>query len=425
MVLLHWVKFFFPDFAVGRITKNLLVGFVLFVTGLLGVLRASANDTAFPVLPGLERAVEFWKLVFTHYSITEIVFHDPLEPMKIYKVVQIPESSAARQIIEAERDRISGENGFSEEENRVRWQRGIRERFAQGLQRSQIYMKQMQRIFAEEGVPGDLAYLPLVESSFHPGARSQAGAVGMWQFIRSTGKEFLLINKQIDERRDPLDSTRAAARLLKQNYEALGNWPLAITAYNHGRQGMVRAVAEVESDDLVEIIHSYESPAFGFASKNFYAEFLAALEVAREREEHFPDLQYRPPLFLEEIELHRPVSIAALLKPVGISRQQFLEWNPALSPRLREVPRGYRVKVPAEKFAGLREFIHKLLHRSSAKAKRAPSQGRSSWVRHRVAKGETLSRIARRYRVSVGQIQKANSLSGHKITAGDFIRIPR
>ena len=408
-----------------RIRKKLLVGFVLFVTGWLGVQRACANDAPFPALPGLESAVEFWKLVFTRYSIGDVVFHDPLEPMKIYKVVQIPEGSSARQVIEAERDRISAENGFSKEENRVRSQRGIKERFAQGLQRSQIHMKQMQRIFADEGVPGDLAYLPLVESSFHPGARSQAGAVGMWQFIRSTGKEFLLINKHIDERRDPLDSTRAAARFLKQNYEALGNWPLAITAYNHGRQGMLRAVSEVGSDDLVEIIRSYDGPAFGFASKNFYAEFVAALEVAREREEHFPDLEYHPPLFLEEIELHRPVSIAALLKPVGISRQQFLEWNPALSPRLGEVPRGYRVKVPTERFAGLREFIHKLLHRSSAKANAGPSQESSSWIRHRVAKGETLSLIARRYKVPVVQIQKANSLSGHKITAGDFIRIPR
>ena len=398
---------------------------MLFAMGLLGVQRSGANETPFPVLPGLESAVEFWKLVFTRYSIADVIFHDPLEPMKIYKVVQIPESASARQLIEAERDRINAENGITAEENRVRWQRGIKERFAQGLQRSQIYMKQMQRIFAEESVPGDLAYLPLVESSFYPGARSQAGAVGMWQFIRSTGKEFLLIDKHIDERRDPLDSTRAAARFLKQNYEALGNWPLAITAYNHGRQGMVRAVSEVGSDDLVEIIHSYDGPAFGFASKNFYAEFLAALEVAREREEHFPDLEYYPPLFLEEIELNRPVSIAALLKPVGISRQQFLEWNPALSPRLSEVPRGYRVKVPAERFAGVREFIHKLLHRSSAKTNVAPSRSKSSWVRHRVAKGETLSLIARRYKVPVVQIQKANSLSGHKITAGHSIRIPR
>jgi membrane-bound lytic murein transglycosylase D len=398
---------------------------MLFAMGLLGVQRGGANETPFPVLPGLESAVEFWKLVFTRYSIADVIFHDPLEPMKIYKVVQIPESASARQLIEAERDRIYAENGITTEENRVRWQRGIKERFAQGLQRSQIYMKQMQRIFAEESVPGDLAYLPLVESSFYPGARSQAGAVGMWQFIRSTGKEFLLINKHIDERRDPLDSTRAAARFLKLNYEALGNWPLAITAYNHGRQGMVRAVSEVGSDDLVEIIRSYDGPAFGFASKNFYAEFLAALEVAREREEHFPDLEYHPPLFLEEIELHRPVSIAALLKPVGISRQQFLEWNPALSPRLSEVPRGYRVKVPAERFAGVRELIHKLLRRSSAKTNAAPSRSKSSWVRHRVAKGETLSLIARRYKVPVVQIQKANSLSGHKITAGHSIRIPR
>jgi membrane-bound lytic murein transglycosylase D len=423
MVLIQSVKFWARQVMLRSVTK-LLLGCAISLLGASYHQTAAADDALFPVLPGLESSVEFWKLVFTRYTTADILFHDPSQPMTIYRVAQVPEGPAARQMIETERDRLADELGMTDE-GQVRWQRGIKERFAQGLQRSQIYIKQMQRIFAEEGVPGELAYLPLVESSFHIGARSQAGAVGMWQFIRSTGKEFLLINKHIDERRDPLDSTRAAARFLKQNYQALGNWPLAITAYNHGRQGMMRAVSETGSDDLVEIIRRYDGPAFGFASKNFYAEFLAALAVVREREEHFPNLEYHAPLFLEEIELNRPLAISALLKPVGASRQQFFEWNPALSPRLNEVPKGYRVKVPTERFAGLRDFLHKLLHGSSPPPRATSSRDPSSWIRHRVAKGETLTRIAQRYRVSVVQIQKANSLSGPKIAAGDFIRIPR
>ncbi|HWP59344.1 MAG TPA: transglycosylase SLT domain-containing protein [Candidatus Acidoferrales bacterium] len=387
--------------------------------------RSRAEEAPFPVLPGLESAVEFWKLIFTRFSVREVVFHDPEQPLKIYKVLEIPEGPAARELIEAERERVSAEHGFTKEEARVRAQRGTRERFGEGLRRSRLYLNQMKRIFAQEGVPTGLVYLPLVESSFHPGARSPAGAVGMWQFIYSTGKEFLRIDKHVDERKDPLESTRAAARLLKRNYEALGNWPLAITAYNHGRSGMLRAVSEVGSDDLVEIIRRYQGPAFGFASKNFYAEFLAALEVVRESEEHFPDLVYPQPILLEELELARPLRLAALLKPAGISRDQFLEWNPALNPRLGEVPKGYRLKVPAEKFASLREFVLKLLRGPAANpAKPARARG-ASWTRHRVQKGETLSAIARRYNVSVMRIQKANSIAGHKITAGDFLKIPR
>ena len=101
--------------------------------------------------------------------------------------------------------------------------------------------------------------MPLVESSFNVRARSRYGAVGLWQFMRSTGRRYLRIGRGIDERMDPLESTRAAARLLKENYEHFGNWPLAITAYNHGRRGILRAVREVGSRDLSEIIQRYES----------------------------------------------------------------------------------------------------------------------------------------------------------------------
>jgi membrane-bound lytic murein transglycosylase D len=151
---------------------------------------------------------------------------------------------------------------------------------------------------------------------------------------------------------------------------------------------------------------------------------LAALQVVRESEEHFPGLKYHPPLFLEEVELHRPVPLASLLKPVGASRQQFLEWNPALSPKLGEVPKGYKVKVPVERFPSLRDFISRLLGRTTINP--AARGGRERpWIHHRVAKGETLGIIARRYKIPVAQIQKANTLSGHRIVAGELLKIPR
>jgi membrane-bound lytic murein transglycosylase D len=187
----------------------------------------------------------------------------------------------------------------------------------------------------------------------------------------------------------------------------------------------MRAVSEVGSDDLVEIILHYEGASFGFASKNFYAEFLAALQVVRESEEHFPGLEYHPPLFLEEVALHRPVPLASLLKPVGVSRQQFLEWNPALSPKLGEVPKGYKVKVPVERFPSLRDFISRLLGRPTIKPAGRGVRERLAWMHHRVVKGETLGIIARRYKIPVAQIQKANALSGHRIVAGELLKIPR
>jgi membrane-bound lytic murein transglycosylase D len=132
-------------------------------------------------------------------------------------------------------------------------------------------------ILRRHNVPEELAALPLVESSFNPHARSKAGAVGLWQFIRATGKNYLSITRQRDDRRDPIRATEAAARLLKHNYEALGSWPLAIMAYNHGKEGIQAARTAVGRSAVEVIIAQYDGPRFGFASRNFYPEFLAAL----------------------------------------------------------------------------------------------------------------------------------------------------
>src|SRR5207245_1828647 len=114
-------------------------------------------------------------------------------------------------------------------------------------------------------------------------------ALGVWQFTRGTGRMYLNINKKTDDRLDPMKSTHAAAKLLHDNYRALGSWPLAITAYNHGRAGMMRAKSEV-GDDLTKIISDYRGPVFGYASMNFYTEFLAAVDVYNNYEQYFGTL---------------------------------------------------------------------------------------------------------------------------------------
>lgn len=410
-----------------RILIFFLISLLVPLPGHFESREASADETPLPLLPGLEEAVEFWKLVFTRHGSSELIFHDALEPMKIYKVLQVGENDPPRRLIEEEQGKILREYDLGRDEKRVRVQRGIKERFASGLRTSRKYLEQMQRIFLEEGLPTDLAYLPLVESSFDVHARSRAGALGIWQFMPSTGKKFLRISSAVDERRDPVESTRAAARFLKQNYEIFGNWPLAITAYNHGREGILRAITEVGSKDLMEIIRRYQSPSFGFASKSFYPEFLAALEVARRSEEFFPALDYHPPFPLEEIEVKRPVAIAALLKPTDIPRSEFLEWNPALNPNIRDIPTGYRVKVPAEKLELFLAAYQRVVKPSSVRAKALPArEGAVSWMRHRVAPGETLSQIAKNYQISVEEIQQANGLaSAHLIAAGQQLKIPK
>ncbi len=150
----------------------------------------------------------------------------------------------------------------------------------------------MKKILKQEGVPEDLVYLPHVESSFNCQARSKAGAVGMWQFLRGTGKQYLTINKRVDQRKDPLLSTRAAARLLRDNYARLQSWPLALIAYNYGTNGLVRATEEHNTSDFEYILDNHKERTFRFASRNFYAEFLAAKEIARNPDRYFKEMKF-------------------------------------------------------------------------------------------------------------------------------------
>ncbi|MEA2657514.1 MAG: rane-bound lytic murein transglycosylase [Candidatus Binatota bacterium] len=304
-----------------------------------------AQQTPFPIPSGLEETVEFWKHVFTRYGANQIVLFDPMDPGKIYSVVSAADGSA----IDRERAKIVADYNLADDENRIRTQRGAKEHFLEGLKISGRYIGQMQKIFREEGLPPDLAYLPLVESSFNIRARSSVGAVGMWQFMPETGKKFLRIDTAVDERLDPIASTRAAARLLKENYRILGRWPLAITAYNHGTDGIFRGIKAVESDDLVDLIRRYESPTFGFASKNFYAEFLAVVDIATNNEQYFPHLRTHRPVILQEVAVKRSAKLQALLKPAAISQRDFLDWNPALDPAAQSIPLGYRVKLRPDK----------------------------------------------------------------------------
>jgi membrane-bound lytic murein transglycosylase D len=272
---------------------------------------AFAQQTELPA-EGLDSRVGFWKKIFTQYGKEDIVIHDRIRVNLIYDVadesnvsdklssverglkelmanVDTPEavSLTARQL----RDAIVADGVTPSAANldqlieNIHTQRGIKERFREGVIRSGRYLHAFRNAMKAEGVIPELALLPLVESSFQ-NAKSKAAALGVWQFTRSTGRLYLTINRKTDERLDPMKATRAAAKLLRDNYRALGSWPLAITAYNHGRGGMLRARNEVGSD-MTKIIENYRGPVFGYASMNFYSEFLAAVDVYNNYEQYF------------------------------------------------------------------------------------------------------------------------------------------
>ena len=282
---------------------------------------ATAAQDLLPRPPELEPDVQFWLRVYTQVSTNEGLIHDQHRLSVVYETLHFdadtPSPERARKV-DTERERFEdilgrlahGAEPRDDEERRVRalwgddatpaqleaaasdvrFQLGQSDRFRAGLVRAGAWETHIGEVLANLGLPAEIAALPHVESSFDPYAYSKVGAAGLWQFMRSTGRRFLRIDAAVDERLDPYRETEAAAQLLSYNYRLLGSWPLAITAYNHGAEGMRRARELLGTDDIVRIVREYHSPTFGFASRNFYVSFLAALTIAQNPEKYFGGL---------------------------------------------------------------------------------------------------------------------------------------
>lgn len=398
----------------------LCFGFLLFTSASVKAESDPANPRAslFPVPAGLESSVEFWKKVFSEFTRSQLVYFDPFDMSRIYEVTDVGEESRSNEYINDERARIGAAHGVAIE--RVKAQRGIKERTAAGIKRSGRYLAQIQQIFVERGLPPELTYLPMVESSYDINARSSVGALGIWQFMPRTGRQYLRVSSGVDERRDPLESSRAAASYLKEAYENLGSWPLAITSYNYGQAGVARAVDEVGSSNLVDLIERYNHPYWGFPPKQFYAEFLAAVEIGSNVARYFPELEVDAAVTIKEVEVNRSTTLASLIKSSGLDRDDFLGWNPALSSRARIVPAGYRVKLPTDRTV---EPLVVLAKNEEVKPK---AKAQPQVVHHRVKRGETLFEIARRYGASVQRIAQLNGLrQSHLLRVGTTLRIPQ
>jgi membrane-bound lytic murein transglycosylase D len=401
-----------------RLFSLLLLSVVAFSPARVGAQRNPSNPSPFPVPAGIESSVEFWKKIFTEYSLAQLIYFDPQDPGKIYEVVDVGQDSRSNDYINSERARIAAANNV--DIDRVKAQRGVKERTAAGIKRSGRYIAQIQQIFRDRGLPAELTYLPIVESSYDNSARSSVGAIGIWQFMPATGRQYMRVNAAIDERRDPFESSRAAASYLKQAYDYLGSWPLAITSYNYGPAGMARAVSEVGSNNLVDLIQRYQHPYWGFAPKHFYAEFLAAVEIGGNYDQYFPGLELEPAAPVQEVELTANTSVASLIKTTGLSRDELLSWNPALSPSMSIAPAGYRVKLPSD-----RSSEPPLAVAQAQPSIRQPA-AQAQVVRHRVKPGETIFQIARRYGASVQRILQANGLRQARfVRAGTTLVIPQ
>lgn len=433
---------------------RLLTFFALLLA--FGVTFEAKADETFPKPAELAPDVDFWISVFTEYDSGEGVLHDSRNLAVIYERIDIPEGLSGRerrQRVETRRDQYKAilnrlaasadREGLSAEERRVlalwpehvsagvlrraandiRFQQGLADRFREGLVRAGRYRAHVDAEFARLGIPVGLAALPHVESSYNPDARSHVGASGIWQFTRDTGRRYLQIDHILDERNDPFIATIAAGKLLAYNYSITGNWPMAITAYNHGLAGVRRAMREFGDTAYVDILRRYDGRAFGFASRNFYVAFLAAYEVDRDVERYFPGLVPAQPVDYEIVDLDGYVPVDALAAALGVDAELIAEHNPALQPAIwqgsKYLPREYRVRVPA---GALQSPLPRLL---AALPPDALFDAQLPDLFHTVVRGDTLSEIAAAYGTRVSTLVALNGLgSRHRIRAGQTLRLP-
>ncbi len=288
--------------------------------------HGGSSSNTFPRPAEIEPQVAFWSKVYSKWGRSQVAIHDKVHMDIIYDVFDLPGETADiltagqkdyiqerfhdwKARLAALEDKVSAGMALDEDERglvqhiaqktghrnaiqgaseRLRYQRGLKERFRKGLEIGRRYDGQFRQIFRNAGLPEDLAYLPHVESSFQYNAHSSAGALGIWQFTSGAAKMFMNGDSSAGARLDPINSTRGAARYLAYAYEKLGSWPLAVTSYNHGIGGMQRA-RNAHGHDFMHIVKFYNGPQFGFASRNYYAEFLAARDIATNPERYFSE----------------------------------------------------------------------------------------------------------------------------------------
>src|ERR1700689_5423085 len=418
---------------------------------------AAAADEADPFThpPALEADVRFWIRVYTEVTTDQGLLHDDWNLKLVYEVLRFdPASSPAqreRRVAEAKtryavllRRFAAGDttdltpherrilHAFGEKATprdyldaieRIRFQLGQADRFHEGLIRAAAWETHIARVLKEHGVPVEIAALPHVESSFNPAAYSKVGAAGLWQFMPSTAKRFMRVDGIVDERLDPYSATEAAANLMLYNYRLLGSWPLTVTAYNHGPGGLRRAQDELGTSDIAVIVKRYQGKTFGFASRNFYVAFLAALEVDRHAEKYFGPMARLPDTENTPVELPDYISVTTLAKAFKVDMGALKVLNPALRPPIwngsRLGPRGYRLRLPGT-----------LPHAEIAAAwERLPPAQRYLAQRndgsHRIRRGETLVGIAAASGVSLNRLLATNGWSAdHTAARGESVRIP-
>lgn len=430
-------------------------------------MREATVVGPFQVPPKLRGRVDFWKDVFAKYGRNQVAIHHREFPQVVFGVLDFSAEAETMNDVELERykDRVEREtvasmkqqirqllNGerpstpFQEsfvekmqtlpegvrsykrilDEDLIRTQTGIRERYAQAIGRAWKYLPVMEQIFTTEyGLPKELTRLPFIESSFDYTAYSSVGAAGIWQFMPRTARSHrMLVGRYVDERRDPVKATRGAAEYLRLAYQELGSWPLAITSYNHGVGGVRSKVRAAGTSNIADIVEHPTERYFGFASTNFYPEFLAAVEIFQDHDKYFPEVQVQPPLRLVAYPVKTPMSTTTASRQLGIPLDNLKEANYALLDPVwkgaAKIPAGYVLQVPVQYTDKMNELRTPEPVRSRI-VTTSPGEGKM----YRVGRKDSLQSIAARHNTTPERIVQLNRLTSPIVQPGQVLLVPR
>ena len=283
--------------------------------------------------------------------------------------------------------------------------------FSLWLERMGKYKPVISDILKKEGLPEDLIYLAMIESGFSPNAHSKAGAVGIWQFISSTGRlNGLQVNNYVDERKDPIKSTNAASTFLKNLYEEFDDWYLVMSAYNVSKTKVKQSMIRYKSNDF------WNLKSLPRETRNHIPKIIAATIISKNPEQYgFKDIKYQTPLQYEEVNINKCIDLTVASKCAETDYLEMKELNPELKSYFTPpYPNGYNLKIPK----GKREIFLK-------NYEKVPDEQKITRIIHSVKKDETLSIIARKYHTTIYNIKSVNSLNDiHKLSIGQSLLIP-
>jgi len=282
-----------------------------------------------------------------------------------------------------------------------------------GLSNSSFYLPLIREVFQSEGLPQELAWLPLIESGFSVYAHSKAGAVGLWQFMPSTARHYKMrIDFWIDERLDPFTSTEKAAKHLKDLYQYYQDWELALAAYNAGMGAVNRAITQGKTRDYWELC---TKKLLRRETREYVPRFYAAVRISQNPdgygfdcngERTFPDFML--------LESKKPVDLTILARKTGMELSELKFLNPELKRNITPLGEAYLLRIPVDAFS-----------RALAAYRNLPEEEIYGLTWHTVRTGETLGDIARKYSTDMTLLQQINAIKrSSKILAGNKILIP-